>query len=233
MYALGALSLALPFAFLFWGQTFISAGLAGLLNASVPLWTALIVFSSFSSDERTSLSQRTFFGLIIGFIGIFVLFSPLFVAQEMGQLGGAAAVLVGALLYAGGNVLTRYYLTRRADIGVPSLLFHQHIGALVLLGVLSFSLEPWSSDAWAAVLTPTVITSLLYLGVISTAFGLLIHFHLLREMGSVFTSAVTYVVPVFALSWDAAFNFRLPHPAEIAGMLIILGSIHFLRAKKA
>lgn len=233
VWGIGLLSLGGPFALLFWGQGLISAGLGGLLNASVPIWTSLLVLFIFPGEERAKLHPLTYVGIALGFGGIFILFWPILKQGEWGAISGGLAVLLGALMYAGGNIANRQVLTRYRSLGMSPFLFHQHIAGMLFLLLCSFVFEPWSEINFSAFFEWDIFLGIFYLGFFSTAIALLIYFHLLREIGSVRTGAVTYLVPIFALFWDYVIFGNPPTGVQMIGMAIILLSIGFLRTRSS
>ncbi|TVQ78413.1 MAG: DMT family transporter [Bradymonadales bacterium] len=232
LWVVGLFSLAIPFCFLFWGAIQISAGLAGLLNASVPLWTTVFIFGLFRSEERADFSRSTGWGLLVGFVGVFLLFYPLLQVGQWIEILGATAVLVGASFYGLGSIFNRYYLTHRKDVSFSTLLVHQHSAAMLFLLFFSFFFADASQSSWRELSSSAYpILLLIYLGVISTALALWIYFYLIREIGSVRASAVTYLVPVFALLFDYLFFSEIPSGIQVFGAGMILVSIFFLRAR--
>src|SRR5918912_3094683 len=100
----GLLNTAVPFWLLSWGETRIDSGLASIIQASVPIFNALLAFGFFH-DERVTGGRLL--GVGIGFVGVAVLVG----AQPHAKLLGALAVVGMALCYAVGGLLTRRYLS--------------------------------------------------------------------------------------------------------------------------
>src|SRR5690348_16318283 len=101
----GLLNTAVPFWLLSWGETRIDSGLASIIQASVPIFNAVLAFGFFH-DER--VTGRRLLGVAIGFVGVAVLVG----AQPSGKLLGALAVVGMALCYATGGLLTGRHLQR-------------------------------------------------------------------------------------------------------------------------
>src|SRR5256885_22637 len=99
----GLLNTAVPFWLLSWGETRIDSGLASIIQASVPIFNALLAFGFFQ-DER--VTGRRLLGVAVGFVGVALLVG----AQPHAKLLGALAVVGMALCYAGGGLLTRRHL---------------------------------------------------------------------------------------------------------------------------
>jgi drug/metabolite transporter (DMT)-like permease len=102
-FVIGLCNVAVPFFLISWGEQYISSGLASILNATVPLFTMLIA-PFFVVEERITPARLA--GLIIGFLGVVVLMSNHLDEGSAGLLG-IAAMLGGALFYAGGAVFIR------------------------------------------------------------------------------------------------------------------------------
>ena len=90
---------AIPFWLLSWGETRIDSGLASIIQASVPIFNALIAFAFFR-EVRVTGSKLV--GIGIGFVGVALLVG----AQPEGKMLGALAVVGMALCYAIGGLLT-------------------------------------------------------------------------------------------------------------------------------
>jgi len=102
---IGTLFFLVGHGLLAWGQQKVSSGLAALLCASQPLWIAVI--ESFMVKDYKATS-RTIIGLVIGFLGISLLFAPWekFSTHHIDSLS-AFAILLGALSWSGGAVYSR------------------------------------------------------------------------------------------------------------------------------
>ena len=99
----GLVNTALPFWLLSWGETRIDSGLASIIQASVPIFNALIAFGFFH-DQR--VTGRRLGGVAVGFVGVALLVG----AQPHGRVLGALAVVGMAACYAAGGLFTRRHL---------------------------------------------------------------------------------------------------------------------------
>src|SRR5260370_15228262 len=100
----GLLNTAVPFWLLSWGETRIDSGLASIIQASVPIFNALLAFGFFH-DQR--VTGRSLAGVVIGFAGVALLVG----AQPQGKILGALAVVGMAVRYAPGGLLLRRRLS--------------------------------------------------------------------------------------------------------------------------
>src|SRR5512135_1652442 len=99
----GLLNTAVPFWLLSWGETRIDSGLASIIQASVPIFNALIAFVAFH-ESRVTGSRLV--GVAVGFVGVALLVG----AQPQGKVLGALAVVGMAFCYGLGGLLTNRYL---------------------------------------------------------------------------------------------------------------------------
>jgi drug/metabolite transporter (DMT)-like permease len=226
MWLAGLFAQGLPFALLFWGEKKISPGLAGIINGTVPIWAFVLGFAAGTGEKFTA---RKTAGLLLGFIGIGVICSPMLsFAGTEDEILGTGAVLLMAVSYGIGTLLTRKLLSgSKADFRAN--IFHQHCASLVFLFAVSFGSETWPSLHSVAA-APAAVASILYLGVFSTAAAFMIYFHLIREWGAVRASAVTYVAPIIAVFWDYVFFRNVPDRFEIVGVLAVLSGVVLLHA---
>lgn len=173
---------------LFVGQQTVPSGVAAILQALVPIVTAL--FALVLLGER--LSRAGVVGVCVGFLGIGFIVQP----DPGNVLGGdtlGRLVIVGQVtsVALGGVIVQRAQPTvdRLALTGWSMLL-----GA-VILHLLSAGLgEPHSLGA----IDPVAISMIVYLGVFSTAIAFVLYFTLLESHGAFEVALVTYLVPVVA-----------------------------------
>ena len=225
----GLFSQGFPFALLFWGERHISAGLAGLINGTVPLWTFLLGVAA--GSEPAARSPRAWGGVGLGLVGTLLIFGPLLTfSGGRGETLGAAACLGMALCYAVGSLLARRLLVGEGAVDVYAGALHQQVAATAFLGALAFLLE--GSPA-ALTPSPAAAGAVLYLGLCSTAVAFLIFFRLIRDWGSLKASVVTYVMPVVTLALDRLFFGRWPRPSEAAGAAVVLAGVLLLHSGKA
>ncbi len=222
-WAAGFLIMGLPFIFLYWGQQFIPAGTGGIFNATVPIWVFIIGALTIKGEDAFSWPRLC--GVALGFVGMLFVFSGAvggFENLDKAALYGSIALLCMAMCYAGGNVLSRYILTR--DITLEQNIFHQHLFSLVFLFFVCLA-GGVKIPAMADIMQPKVLISILYVGICSSALALLLLFKLLKEWGALRVSMATYIAPVFAMGADFLLRGRTPTPHEFIGLAIIVASI--------
>ncbi len=214
-----------PFALILWGQKHIASGLAAILNATTPLFAA--VLAHMLTGER--LTAQRLAGVLIGVAGVAVMMGPDLIAEGLGgDVLAQLAVLAAALSYG----IASLYGRRLAALAIPpqsAAAGQLIISTLVVLPLVAAVDQPWNLpmpgwEVWAA---------LAGISLLSTAFGYVIFFRLLSGAGGVNASLVTLLVPVSALLLGTlvlkeAFTVR-----QAAGMAVILLGLAIIDGRAA
>ena len=209
---LGVLNAALPFWLIAWGEKHIDSGLAAVVQASVPIFNALLVLR-FLPHERLSGSRAL--GLAIGIVGVGVVTG---IHPDGGWIAvaGALAIVVSSLAYAGAGVYGQIAVSGTAGpvLATGSML----AGGLILLPVALFQL-PAQAPGWEAT------ASVLALTLLGTALAQLMLFRMLALHGSARLSLVTYLMPGFALVYGALILDEAITGSTLIGGALILGGV--------
>jgi len=205
----GATNSAIPFTLIGYGMLSITAGFGGILNATSPLFAAIIAYVWL----RERLAVPRVAGLFVGFAGVALLVwgRP---AMSLGGDGVAiAVVLLGALSYGVAPNFTKRNLGGVAPLTIAT--GSQIAAALLLLplAVLYWPQQVPSPLAWAAAIV---------LGVASTGLAYILYFRLIRNVGPTRAIAVTFLVPMFGMLWGMLFLGEAVTAAMIAGCAVIL-----------
>src|SRR4051812_8638578 len=205
----GIFNAALPFWLLAWSEKKLDSGLAAVLQASMPLFTAGFVFFVARSERVTGLKLV---GVVVGFLGVLLLVG----AQPSGDVLSALAVLLTALLYAGSSVYAAKRL-RDAPVLVISL------GALAFATVATLPLGiaqlPGELPSWK------VIAAIVALGAAGLSVAYLLYFSLIAGSGAPYAALVTYLVPALALVYGAVFLDEAVTASALGGLALILAGV--------
>ena len=206
---IGMLNTGIPFALYCYALQHISTGLTSILNASAPLFGALVAWIWL----REAPNRWRLLGLALGFVGI-ILLSWHKVSTGSEQTGWAVLACLGATLCYGISASgTRKYLN-----GVPPLAITSAslIGAALLLALPTAWYWPSQTpglSAWGA---------LLVLGLACTAWAYVLFYRLIAQAGPAKALTVTFMVPLFALLYGALLLGEPVTPAMIGYGLVIL-----------
>lgn len=196
IFVIGLLNSGIPFACYAFALLSINSGLSAILNATSPLFGALIAWV-WLKDRPHGLRIA---GLVIGFGGVALLAwdKASFKPDASGLTTGWAvlACLLACLCYGISASYTKRYLS-----GLPSLVTAtgSQLGATLGLALPTLWLWPQhmpGTTAWLA---------LLAVGVLCTGVAYILYFRLIESMGPARSMTVTFVVPVFAMIYGALF----------------------------
>lgn len=194
----GILNSAAPFCLFSWAEYTLSAGVTSVLNATTPLWGALVAYLWL----KDRLGGLRIVGLAIGFVGVIGLVWDQVAAPPPGGATAATtalaagAGLAAALLYGIAASYTKRHLT-----GVEPLSVAAGTMTAAALVLLPFAIFTWpttsvSARSWGAVIA---------LGIVCTGVAYLMYFRLIASIGPARTITVTFVIPVFGILWGALF----------------------------
>lgn len=224
IWGLGILGIGLPFSLLFWGEQKVPAGLAGIINGSVPIWTSLF----FMLKSKSRIESHVFMGVLIGFSGlVFIFFPVIWGPHTQTHATALLAILCMALCYATSNFINAKVLTQTKGLQVETTIFQQHLAACAFVWILSF-FETWQIPAWNFG-GREVWIALFYLGAVPSALAFLAYFTLLKEWGAIRTGAVTYLIPVSALVLDFIFKSEIPEWNAWVGIVLIFWGLLYIR----
>lgn len=214
---LGMLNSGIPFLLFAFALLSITTGLSAILNATVPLFGALVAWA-WLKDRPTG---SRVLGLVIGFAGVAMLAwdKASFKPDAVSGIAPAWAIigcLVATICYAFAASATKRWLT-----GVPSLVnaTGSQLGATIGLALPALWFLPAQMPGTRAWL------SLVVLGVMCTGIAYILYFRLIEHAGPARALAVTFVVPVFAILYGALFLAEQVTPWMVGcGVVIVLGT---------
>jgi len=212
---IGILNTALPFTLFSYASLKLGAGSLSILQATVPILTALLLFSLY----RNEFSFKKLAGVLVGFAGLFVLVGP---SSSLDTFSGILCV-VASMSYAVAGI----YLAKTPEklsnsfIGMGSII----VGAIIMLPFLlnsTSSLSTISSTSWLY---------LALLGIINTSLAYVIFIKLIKRIGPINASYVTYFVPLSSISLGIIFLDEVITTTLVIGALMILSGV-FLSNKQ-
>lgn len=216
IFAIGVLNSGIPFACFAFALLSITTGMSAILNATVPLFGALV--ARFWLNDR--LAPSRILGLGIGFAGVALLAwdQASFKPDASGVAPGWAvlACLFATLCYAVAANATKRYLG-----GLPALVTAtgSQFGAILVLALPAAWMWPARMPGWQAWL------SLVVVGVLCTGVAYILYFRLIEQAGPARALAVTFVVPVFAVFYGVLFlSEQITSWMVLCGLVIVCGT---------
>lgn len=186
----GALIIAAHFGFLFTGQQYVTSAIAAVGTSLIPVLTPVFA-QVLLPDER--LDRMGAIGVALGFLGVAIIANPDSNSILNSTTYGVGLIVLSAVWFALGGVLTRRY---RTSLPLPTMQAWMMIVGAALLHAFAWVLpsESLGGIEW----TLTAITGLFYLAVVAGAGGFLLYFVLLDRLGAIEINLVDYALPVFA-----------------------------------
>lgn len=214
---IGMLNTALPFTLFAYASVNLGAGSLSVLQATVPILTALILFSLY----RDEFSIMKLLGVMVGFSGLFLLAGP------SGELDLFSSILcvIASLSYA----ISGVYLANTPEkinnsfIGMGSIIVGAILLSPFLINYHSANLNI-SSTAWLYIAL---------LGVINTSLAYVIFIKLIKRIGSLNASFVTYLVPVSSITLGILILDEVFTIDMIIGSVLIFLGVFFSNKEKA
>ena len=221
----GFLSFSLNYGLLFWGEQYISSGLAALLQATIPAF-GLIIAHFYLPDERMTLAKIA--GIILGVAGVGMVFSNQLAVAGTLALAGCVALVLSSLFVAYSNVLIK---ARGKALDPAIISAGQMVFGLIPLLLVGIPLEgnPFSFR-W----TLMAIVSLLYLALVGSVIAFLLYYWLMRNMDVTKSMLIALVTPVVAvLLGMLVLEEELSWRTVVGGAMIMsgIGMIVLTRAK--
>jgi drug/metabolite transporter (DMT)-like permease len=196
-----------------WGAQYLSSGITGLLNSTIPLWVAVIAFLVF----RKHMTKLIIMGLAAGFGGLMLLVAPSIGSGTLSPIG-ISALIVSSISWAIGSLYSSKAKLPISVLASSGMLMIT--GGLMLISV-SFLLGEYkgldlsqiSGQSWAA---------LVYLIIIITIVGFTDFYWLLRVTTASLANTFAYVSPVIAVILGWAILKESITTITIAAMVVIL-----------
>ncbi|MFE5190899.1 DMT family transporter [Streptomyces sp. NPDC056628] len=210
---------ALPFALFSLGQQTVDSGLAGVLNATTPLWSMIL---GLALGSERGLRPVRLTGLVLGFAGVLLVFAPW---QTTGRIGwGALAILGAAASYA---VAFTYMGRTLVGKGTPTLSLSagQLVAAsgLTALAMPFGGLEPVDAG-------PVVVIAAVALGVLCTAITFHLTYRIINDEGATNAAVVGYLLPVVSVLLGAIVLGEDLSVRVVLGMAVVLAGVGMTRA---
>jgi drug/metabolite transporter (DMT)-like permease len=215
---MGVIFNVVPFTLLAWGEQRITSALTAVLNATTPLFAALM--AALLLGER--LRRPQVIGVLLGFVGVGVAAGAGASDLTSSSLVGSASVVAAASCYGFGFAYARRHLFTATPLLAAT-------GQLVTATLVIAPFAVWTSVVEGIDLPPHRLVAVLLLGVLGTGVAHLLNYRSIAEVGPTRASVVTQLVPVVAVAVGIVFldePFRLRLVAGAALTLLGIALLH-------
>jgi drug/metabolite transporter (DMT)-like permease len=212
----GVLAFCVNYGLLFWGEQYISSGLAALLQATIPAF-GLVIAHFYLPGERMTTAKVL--GIVLGVIGVAVVFSNQLDVAGPKALAGCAALIVSSGGAAYSNVLVKTY-GKNLD---PAIL----AGGQMFFGMIPLLLIgiPLEGNPLRFHWTPMAVVALFYLAIVGSVVAFLLYYWLVQHMDVTKTMLIALVTPVVAVTLGMLVLNEELHARTLAGGLMIISGI--------
>jgi drug/metabolite transporter (DMT)-like permease len=211
----GVLSFSINYGVVFWGEQYISSGLAALLQATIPVF-GLVIAHFYLPGERMTLPRVI--GVVMGVTGVAVIFSNQLSVAGPRALAGSAALVVGSASAAYSNVLVK---ARGKNLDPAIIAAVQMLFGLIPLLLIGIGLE---GNPFHFHWTGMAITALFYLAIVGSVIAFLSYYWLVQHMDVTNTMMIALVTPVVAVTLGVlVLKEELNWRTLVGGAMIMLG----------
>nr|WP_283811016.1 EamA family transporter [Bradyrhizobium genosp. SA-3] len=209
----GLLQSALPFTLISWGEMHISSGLAGVLNATPPMF--VLAIAMITGRGRRTISGQKVIGVGLGLAGVAVTMG----IDALSGIGTAAppaqaAVLGASLCYALAPIWGQRFS------GLPAIV--TAAGAMSCAAMLMLPTAAVVDEPWRLAPTAQAITAVIVLAVACTALAMVIYFRLIHTLGPLGTTSGSYLRAGFAVALGITLLGERFTWSSLAGMVLIV-----------
>ena len=219
---IGIINSAIPFTLIATAELYLTAGLAATLNATSPLFGAVVA----AIWINEAITKKKVIGLALGLLGVSILvgWSPFPFSLTLAI--SVAASLAAAACYGIGGVYTKVYMQGASSKAVATC---SQLGAALVLLPLMFVAPSRHAH------TPIVLLAVIALALLCTAVAYLLYFWLIEHAGPTRALTVTFLAPLFGVLWGTVLLSEPLSLSTFIGFGIILlgtGFVTGIRLRK-
>jgi drug/metabolite transporter (DMT)-like permease len=208
----GILQFFFNYGLLFWGEQYITSGLAAVLQATIPAF-GLILARIYVGEPITGLKVIS---ILLGLFGVAVIFREQLFLNGQLAFFGSLAVVVGAFGAAYASVLTKAKGLREHP---ASLVCGQMLVGLIPLWLVGFWTEGNPADFhW----TRQAVICVVYLAIIGSIVAFWLYYWLLSKIDVTKAMMISFVTPLAAVFVGSFFGEKLEIETLFGGILILI-----------
>jgi len=190
----GILTFTVAYGLVFWGEQHVSSGLTSILYTTMPLFGLVLAHFSVQGE---SMTFRKLGGVLLGIVGVVLVFSRELVSDAPLAIWGSLAILGSSFVSALAGVAVK---RRAGHLDLSLLTAVQMVAGLVLLLAIGIPLEGSPlSFRW----TPMAVASLLYLAFVGSALPFVLYYWLIRRIPVTQVQLIPLVSTLIAVSLGA------------------------------
>ncbi|MFD9243318.1 DMT family transporter [Streptomyces sp. NPDC059556] len=206
---------ALPFSLFAYAELTIPSTLAGICNATTPLWGMLLSLVALSEDRPTRVRAA---GLGIGFVGVLTVLGA-WQGFSGVDVTGTALALLASFSYAVGWIYVRRTLS---GTGASNLSL---AGSQVGLATLQLAVVTPLFTSLPTSVEVLPLLAVVALGALGTGYAMLLQYGVVAEVGPTTAAMVTYFIPVIATAAGVALlDEQLTWNTPVGALIVLTGA---------
>ena len=186
---MGFFSFVIPFGLVYWAEQFVPSGMASVLFAVFPFFFFFFFYISISKE---SIDRFKITGIILGFLGIVIIFSDSFGGDITDYLLGMIAIVLSGIMQASIAVTIKKYGHHLHPLSMN--LVPMVIAGITML-IIGLAIENTSSNVFSR----DAILSILYLAFFGSVITFTSYYWLLKRINLVILSLIAFITPIVAL----------------------------------
>lgn len=215
----GVMSFTLNYGLVFWGEQYISSGLAAVLQATLPAFGLVIAHVHLPSERMT---WSKIFGVVLGFAGVAVVFSNQLAIAGGKAFAGCVALVLSAFFAAYSNVLVKAHGRKMEPAILAAGQMFFGLIPLLLIGI------PLEGNPFHFHWTPMAVVAMLYLAVVGSVIAFLLYYWLIQNMNVTNTMLISLVTPVVAVVLGMVVLGEDLSWRTVAGGIMIMVGVRFV-----
>jgi drug/metabolite transporter (DMT)-like permease len=212
---LGLFTHTVSYSLVYWGEQYVTSGLAAVLFSCMPFFVALFSPRFLPGDP---VSRVTWLGLVIGFTGLLLVYWTNLEFGGEHVLLGMACITASGLIAASTTVIIKKRLGHAPAIALAASTIA--VGA-ALQPLVAVATEPIT----AIHLTPAALATVLYLGVCGSGITFVLYYKLLSRLPALTMSLIAFITPVVALLLAVAFDQEVHTSRSLVGIAMVLSGV--------
>jgi drug/metabolite transporter (DMT)-like permease len=212
---------AIPYLLFAVAERSVDSSTAGIINATTPLWTVTLAVAV---RHQKSVTARQCAGLVVGFGGTLLIFSPWHSASSVASAGGLEC-LAASISYAISYVYMDRFLARRGMSPITLSACQLLVAAALLAVALPVS------GAGAPQASAASLASLVILGVLGTGVAYVLNYQIITSEGATVAATVTYLLPVVAIVLGVLVLGETVTITVLAGIALVLAGVALTRPR--
>lgn len=212
---MGFFSFIIPFGLVYWGQQHIASGLASVLFSVYPFFVALFL-KWHIPEEKLGLIK--FFGIMLGFIGIIIIFSDSLTKDMNNDIWGMIAVLSSAAMQA-------YIVVAVKKWGQHLNPLSMNLIPITLAAVVMIPAGLLLEETSSIILDLKAVGSVLYLGIFGSVITFTTYYWLLKRINIIMLALIAFITPIIALILGWLFAGETLEQHQLIGSSIVLISL--------